>query len=135
VPYLNGPIQILPGIWLGNEDNARDWRGLLAKGIKSILNVAKEVTCPIEGVPTHALRSVTSHSDLADAVAHSGPTYFPAHLPSGRPGMHYLQLLWSHGQSNLVTEGFPSAMSFVDQALERGDGILIQYVVSKIAWS
>lgn len=131
VPYLGGPIQILPGIWLGNEDNARDWRTLLANGIKSVLNVAKEVTCPIEGVPSQTLRSVTSHSDLAlagAALSHSGPVYYPAHLPSGRPGMHYLQLPWSHGQSDLVTEGFPSAMAFVDHALERGDGILIQYV-------
>ena len=46
--------------------------------------------------------------------------------------MHYLQLPWSHGQSDLVTEGFPSAMVFVDQALKRGDGVLIQYVLLKI---
>lgn len=125
VPYLDGPVQVLPGIWLGNEDNARDWRGLMARGIKSVLNVAKEVTCPIEGVSSHTLRSVTSHSDLKHSSLHSGPTYYPPHVPSGRPGMHYLQLPWSHGQSDLVTEGFPSAMTFVDQALERGDGILI----------
>ncbi|GJE86052.1 dual specificity phosphatase domain-containing protein [Phanerochaete sordida] len=125
VPYLDGPVQILPGVWLGNEDNARDWRGLMSRGIRSILNVAKEVTCPIEGVPSHTLRSVTSHSDLKRPSPHAGPTYYPTHVASGRPGMHYLQLPWSHGQADLVTEGFPSAMIFVDQALERGDGILI----------
>ncbi|EKM60986.1 uncharacterized protein PHACADRAFT_247258 [Phanerochaete carnosa HHB-10118-sp] len=125
VPYLDGPIHILPGVWLGNEDNARDWRGLMARGIKSILNVAKEVTCPIEGIPSHTLRSVTSHSDLKHSSLQSGPVYHPPHVPSGRPGMHYLQLPWSHGQSDLVTEGFPSAMVFVDQALKRGDGVLI----------
>lgn len=104
----------------------------MARGIKSILNVAKEVTCPIEGVPSHTLRSVTSHSDLKHSSLHSGPTHYPTHVPSGRPGMHYLQLPWSHGQSDLVIEGFPSAMAFVDETLKRGDAILIQYVYMKI---
>ncbi|OBZ79131.1 Tyrosine-protein phosphatase pmp1 [Grifola frondosa] len=39
--------------------------------------------------------------------------------------MHYLKLHWSHGQSDLVHEGFPAAFAFVDKALERGDGVLI----------
>ncbi|KAF9240956.1 phosphatases II [Melanogaster broomeanus] len=76
VPYLDGPIQILPDIWLGSEDNARDWPGLLERRIKAILNVAKE-------------------------------------------------LEWSHGQRDLVTTGFPTAMAFVDAALDRKEGVLI----------
>ncbi|EGN96090.1 hypothetical protein SERLA73DRAFT_185626 [Serpula lacrymans var. lacrymans S7.3] len=39
--------------------------------------------------------------------------------------MHYLKLMWSHGQSDLVNEGFPMAMAFVDAALERNEGVLI----------
>lgn len=129
VPYADGPVQILPGIWLGNEDNARDWRCLVSRGIKAILNVAKEVTCPLDGTSTPALRSSVSTPNFKNPVgsAHASPsTYFPPHAPSGRPGMHYLQMPWSHGQSDLVSEGFPYAMAFVDQALERGDGVLIQ---------
>jgi tyrosine-protein phosphatase len=62
------------------------------------------------------------------------PTCYPArrlisaHLPSGRPTMHYLKLPWSHGQQDLVRHGFPDGMSFTDAALARGDGVLIQSV-------
>lgn len=125
VPYLDGPIQILPGIWLGNEDNARDWKILMKRGIKSVLNVAKEVTTPFDSQPSRAFMS-TPDLHSATGLVNSDSTYHPPHLPSGRPGMHYLRLPWSHGQSDLVTQGFPAAMSFVDQSLERGDGVLIQ---------
>ncbi|THH02904.1 hypothetical protein EW026_g41 [Hermanssonia centrifuga] len=127
VPYLDGPIQVLPGIWLGNEDNARDWRGLMERRIKSVLNVAKEVTSPFDAIPAQSLRSSISTPDLKSSLSDSNmpSTYYPAHVPSGRPNMHYLKLAWSHGQVDLVTEGFPAAMTFVDQALERGDGVLI----------
>jgi tyrosine-protein phosphatase len=39
--------------------------------------------------------------------------------------MHYLKLHWSHGQRDLVTHGFSSAMAFVDAALQRNQGVLI----------
>lgn len=131
VPYLDGPIQILPGVWLGAEDNARSWSVLRERGIKSILNVAQEVTTVFDSLSNQPpLRPFMSTPDLSAAVSDSDTTFYPAHLASGRPSMHYLKLHWSHGQSNLVTNGFPAAMSFVDQALERGDGVLIQYVFS-----
>jgi len=45
-PYALGPREIVPGIYLGSELNARD-PGLLNKwGIGAVLNVAKEVECP-----------------------------------------------------------------------------------------
>ncbi|KAI0639334.1 hypothetical protein C8Q77DRAFT_1046832 [Trametes polyzona] len=128
VPYADGPAQILPGIWLGSEDNVRDWRGLMERGIKSVLNVAKEVQTDFDQQSAQSLRPFMSTPDLNSS--HTGPagresTYYPAHLPSGRPAMHYLKLHWSHGQSDLVQEGFPAAFSFVDRALERGDGVLV----------
>lgn len=45
-PYQLGPREILPGIWLGSEQNARDPKVLKEWGIGWILNVAKEVECP-----------------------------------------------------------------------------------------
>lgn len=45
-PYEHGPREILPGIWLGSELNARDPKVLRKFGIGWILNVAKEVVCP-----------------------------------------------------------------------------------------
>ncbi|KAI0704877.1 hypothetical protein BC835DRAFT_1261833 [Cytidiella melzeri] len=127
VPYVDGPIQILPGIWLGNEDNARDWQGLLKRGIKSVLNVAKEVVTSFDSTyPQHGRASMsTPDLNMATSSPPSDSTFFPAHLPSGRPAMHYLRLPWSHGQSDLVSSGFPVAMSFVDQGLLRGDSVLI----------
>lgn len=123
-PYLDGPVQILPGIWLGSEDNVRDWKGLIERGIKSVLNVAKEVTTAFDSA-TEPLRPFMSTPDLNAAVKGSESTYYPPH-PSGRPGMHYLKLHWSHGQADLVHGGFPAAFEFVDQARKRGDGVLIQ---------
>lgn len=128
VPYADGPIEILPGIWLGSEDSARDWRGLIKRGIKSILNVAKEVACPIDASTSRSLRASVSTSDLSVEPQDSKPIYFPAHIPSGRPGLDYLKLPWSHGQPDLVNVGLPAAFDFVDKSVARGDGILIQSV-------
>lgn len=125
-PYQDGPVQILPGIWLGSEDNVRDWRGHRERGIKSILNVAKEVSTIFDAAKPH--RAFMSTPDLGAGGEDTESTYYPAHFPSGRPAMHYLKLNWSHGQADLVHTGFPAAFTFVDRALERGDGVLIQYV-------
>ncbi|KAJ7919149.1 hypothetical protein B0H13DRAFT_2187142 [Mycena leptocephala] len=125
VPYADGPIQITPGIWLGSEDNVKDWTGLLERGIKSVLNVAKEVVSPFDAVPSQTLRGFSSTPNLNNLPKDPDPTYYPSNLASGRPGMHYLKLQWSHGQQDLVEHGFREAMAFTDAALERGDGVLI----------
>ena len=135
-PYLDGPIEIMPGIWLGSEDNARDWPGLVSRRIKAILNVAKEVAGPVDatltGAPDGILRNFVSTPDLQKPPTRPTGTYWHAHTPSGRPAMHYLKLAWSHGQSDLVNVGFVEGMHFVDDALARNEGVLIQYVV--IPW-
>lgn len=125
--YADGPIEILPGIWLGAEDNARDWKGLVTRGIKSILNVAKEIASPFDS-QHHPIRNMPSTPNLASTPQHPS-TYQPAHLPSGRPPMHYLKLAWSHGQADLVRGGFAEAMKFVDEARARHEGVLIQLVI------
>ncbi|KAJ7293296.1 hypothetical protein C8J57DRAFT_1429143 [Mycena rebaudengoi] len=75
-PYADGPIQILPGVWLGSEDNVRDWKGLLERGIKSVLNVAKEVISPFDataGRPSmYYLKLMWSHGQQ-DLVDHGFP--------------------------------------------------------------
>ena len=119
VPYIDGPVQIIPGIWIGSEDNACDWEGLVERGIRSILNVAKEVTSPFDSQPFRHVKD---------------PTYYPP-LPTGRPAMHYLQLQWSHGQQNLVNDGFQAGMAFTDAARNRGEGCLIQYVIFTLSVS
>jgi tyrosine-protein phosphatase len=126
-PYADGPIEILPKIWLGAENNARDWRGLATRKIGSILNVAKEVSPPFN-LPTSAgVSQIPSTEKSPSNTPHSQGTYYPAD-GTGRPALHYLKLEWSHAQSDLVQRGFPEAMAFVDQSLARGEGVLIQYV-------
>ncbi|GAA5947062.1 hypothetical protein JCM3765_002135 [Sporobolomyces pararoseus] len=45
-PYALGPREILPGIYLGSEQNAKDPRVLKDWKFGFVLNVAKEVDCP-----------------------------------------------------------------------------------------
>ncbi|KAK4057598.1 tyrosine/serine/threonine protein phosphatase [Microbotryomycetes sp. JL221] len=45
-PYERGPKEILPGVWLGSEQNAQDPQVLRQWRISHVLNVAKEVGCP-----------------------------------------------------------------------------------------
>lgn len=45
-PYALGPREILPGIFLGSEQNAKDAAVLRDWRIRFVLNVAKEVECP-----------------------------------------------------------------------------------------
>lgn len=125
VPYLDGPIQVLPGIWLGSEDNARDWPALIQRRIKAILNVAKEVNSPFDTSPPQPLRQFASTPNLGARAREPESTYYPPHLPTGRPGIHYLKMQWSHGERHLVSEGFPTAMAFVDAAVARSEGVLI----------
>jgi tyrosine-protein phosphatase MSG5 len=129
-PYLDGPIEILPNIWLGAEDNVRDWRNLVTRRIGSILNVAKEVVSPLDiAIPAEVprTRSTEEGEESPGGALHNKGAYYSADS-TGRPGLHYLKLEWSHGQSDLVHRGFPEAMAFVDEALDRGEGVLIQYV-------
>ncbi|SJL05985.1 uncharacterized protein ARMOST_09321 [Armillaria ostoyae] len=123
VPYADGPLQIIPGIWLGSEDNARDWPQLRDRGIKAVLNVAKEIASPFDA--SKPLRSFASAPNLKGSQPELTDTFYPAHHASGRPAMHYLKLMWSHGQQDLVASGFPAAMAFTDAALDRGEGVLI----------
>lgn len=46
--YAAGPIEVLPGLFLGDEHNARDDQMLGDYGITTILNVAKETVLPFQ---------------------------------------------------------------------------------------
>ncbi|KAK0543571.1 tyrosine/serine/threonine protein phosphatase [Tilletia horrida] len=45
--YAAGPVEILPGLFLGDEHNARDAERLSELNITTILDVAKETTLPV----------------------------------------------------------------------------------------
>lgn len=47
-PYEHGPKEVLPDVFLGSEQNARDGHLLCSMGFGLVINVAKEVECPWE---------------------------------------------------------------------------------------
>ncbi|KAI0274689.1 hypothetical protein BC834DRAFT_815702 [Gloeopeniophorella convolvens] len=123
-PYPDGPVEIIPKVWLGAEDNVRDWRGLVVRRIGAVLNVAKEVVSPFDSLTSAEPPRAPLTQPLPEDVQLNQGAYYPADA-TGRPGMHYLKLQWSHGQSDLVQRGFLEAMTFVDRSLARGEGVLI----------
>lgn len=148
-PYRHGPVQVLPGIWLGCEENAKDWESLKRCGIGSVLNVAKEIVDlygsesaadedqSVALAPPSRVRPSISTPNLqlgklrTDIRSRSFPlgpeaTLLPADTSTGRPELHYLHLSWSHGQADLVENGFSQAMQFCDEAIKRGKGVLVQ---------
>lgn len=50
--YAEGPIEVLPGVFLGDEHNARDEKTLYRLGITTILNVAKETDLSFRNIDT-----------------------------------------------------------------------------------
>ncbi len=118
-PYPDGPVEIMSRVWIGTDDHARDWKGLRERGIRAIVNVAKELASPFE--PSTSLRPTFSTSDIGRADGSEvRPLYFPANLQSGRPAFHYLKMPWSHGQANLVKQGFPSCHGLYRQGSSTG---------------
>ncbi|KNZ53562.1 hypothetical protein VP01_3202g3 [Puccinia sorghi] len=53
-PYEYGPKEVLPDVFLGSEQNARDGNLLSSMGFGLIINVAKEVECPWEAASSPA---------------------------------------------------------------------------------
>ena len=65
-PYANGPVAILPGLWLGTEINARDRKKLRDLNIGWVLCVAKEVEreyreCPSDPGSTDEEDQISIH--------------------------------------------------------------------------
>ena len=65
-PYALGPREILPGIFLGSEQNAKDAAVLRDWRIRFVLNVAKEVECPwLDEVQVLAAQDALDRLDLS----------------------------------------------------------------------
>ncbi|KZO98399.1 hypothetical protein CALVIDRAFT_45062 [Calocera viscosa TUFC12733] len=109
-PYPNGPIEILPRVWLGHEGHARDVKLLRERGIGWVLNVAKEVDLEL--------------GDEWQVVGMDGDD-MDVDIQHGQSKLKYLKLPWSHGQQDLCEVGFNGAMRFVDRALSSGESVLV----------
>ncbi|KAI8069392.1 protein-tyrosine phosphatase-like protein, partial [Gongronella butleri] len=82
--YVDGPVMILPGVYLGDESNSLDLARLKDLSIQCMMNVAAEVQHPSAALfsPWHALddegaaTSKTYHTTISSAS--SGMTLAPA---------------------------------------------------------
>lgn len=80
--YSNGPVEILPGLFLGDEHNARDEHTLSALGITTILNVAKETVLEFQH---ESGSSSASHAAWPHASSRTSPRPSGVH-PSALAG-------------------------------------------------
>ncbi|KAI9225846.1 MAG: protein-tyrosine phosphatase-like protein [Piptocephalis tieghemiana] len=125
-PYRDGPVEILPGIYLGTEVNAADPQVLAKFRIGYVLNVAKEVSLPWD--PHHIL--ISPHADIPIIEAPSSSSsssssaihHPPTHTISGP--LRYKKFAWGHNQENLA-DFFDSAFAYLDEAKSRGVGALV----------
>ncbi|KAF8317343.1 phosphatases II, partial [Clavulina sp. PMI_390] len=120
--YADGPVEILPGVWLGAEDNATDWSALAERSIGAVLNVAKEVILSFEEEP-NSPQHWSDDASIKDDISRG--RHYAANDDTGRPDLLYLHLPWSHGQNDLVNVGFLQAMSFIDRCIASKIGVLI----------
>ncbi|PWY99672.1 phosphatases II [Testicularia cyperi] len=97
--YSHGPVEILPGLFLGDEHNARDSQMLSDLGITTILNVAKETVLPFtldrssisggnNGVNS---RSSGSTNNASAPSCSSGPVYQHWPKSAARPSSAHRQ--------------------------------------------
>ena len=92
VPYEDGPVQILPGIYLGAEESALDLSWVQGNVVR-IMNVAQEIEDPFG-----------CRSDDKVKLAE----YYSSHGLK----IEYCHLRWSHGEGGLA--GLPTGASLVD---------------------
>lgn len=78
--YAAGPVEILPGVWLGDEHNARDSEVLSDLNITTILNVAKETTLPFQAEGASSGMKVRRRNDG------TGSTYLGMSRHNSREG-------------------------------------------------
>jgi hypothetical protein len=136
-PYANGPIELVPGVFLGAEDSVFHWKTYAGSSSRvRILNVAQEIDDPFTTVKGKGKEKL----DVVDYEA----------VP-GRPIVEYAHLSWGHGEGGLADLpdgasleaiintcppsgrekwGFWDAIQWMEEARREGTPILIQYVSS-----
>lgn len=96
-PYAQGPIEIIPGLWLGAEDSvwhfdswARD------KPSVAIVNVAQEIENPFDP------NTSTDTWDWPSSARGKPKVALSTHQNDGQPYVEYAHLRWSHGEGGLA---------------------------------
>lgn len=123
-PYGDGPVEVVSGVWIGNEESVTrydDWVGQAGRGM--IVNVAKELHDPFR-------------ARLPEGCREAGPVIRKYEATADRPGLTYLKLDWTHGETDLASEskdegmikkwGFERTITAMEEARRAGTPILIQ---------
>ncbi|KAG7566960.1 hypothetical protein FFLO_01339 [Filobasidium floriforme] len=124
-PYADGPVQVVKGVWIGNEESVErfdEWVGGAQRGM--IVNVAKELEDPFKGQDQEQMERADNNSTVRSYAA-----------TEGRPALTYLKLDWTHGETDLASEtpyeqssrswGFRETIERMEQARTAGISILI----------
>lgn len=123
--YSNGPIEMLPNLFLGDETNASDPETLRRLNIGFVLNVAREVENPLLETESRVGWQLLS----TEAVGETASLYLKKHrfhTPVSRHSHSVFskKLFWDHNQDNIL-EFFNSAFRFIDMARSLGMGVLV----------
>ncbi|WVN88876.1 uncharacterized protein L203_104091 [Cryptococcus depauperatus CBS 7841] len=140
-PYEDGPVEVLPGVWLGAEESLWQWDVWARdKSRVRIVNVAQEVDDPFER--TSEFWSRTESVKLRT---------YPS--SEARPEVEYCHVRWSHGELGLAElprdatlrlgKGRPGekvwrfwdAIVWMEQGRERQEPVLIQSATLAIAYT
>jgi len=155
MPYKRGPVEILPGLFLGSERNAKDKESLVQLNITAILNVGEECrnlyNTELSETPSSSKSTMSpiynplnivsseesldrhfSHHTTISSIPHSAATSSGSH--SSLPyAMRYKHLPWSHNQDDIRTH-LDEALVFIDETLknnntqsgdDRPEGVLV----------
>jgi tyrosine-protein phosphatase len=96
-PYSDGPIEIIPGVWLGAEDSVWHFDSW-ARGKDSvgIVNVAQEIENPFDP------NTSTDTWDWPSTAKGKPKVALSSHQNEGQPRVEYAHLRWSHGEGGLA---------------------------------
>lgn len=96
-PYSDGPIEIIPGVWLGDEDSLWYWNSWARdKPAVGIVNVAQEIENPFD--PSTS----TDAWDWPSSAKGKPKVALSTHEVEGQPRVEYAHLRWSHGEAGLA---------------------------------
>ncbi|KAL1408479.1 tyrosine/serine/threonine protein phosphatase [Vanrija albida] len=101
-PYYDGPVELVPGVWLGAEDSFWRWDVWAPAATRvAVINVAQEIENPFDESTRDdgwewPQPSVSAGSKKPKVVIKSYPA------EDDRPIVDYAHLRWSHGEAGLA---------------------------------
>lgn len=107
-PYHDGPIEVLPGVWLGAEESVGRWdiwAGNTVGNTVRVVNVAQEVEDPFDAAGPGRVSGWPRPSALPAETAKRRMKLrtYPAVVGDGtRPHVEYCHARWSHGELGLA---------------------------------